>query len=135
MSNEFLRLDPSDIRYLHDEQIRLFGGIYGENNPQQIDYAADKPFLSLLGKEEIYPTVFQKAAVYLVSFARNQYFADGNKRTGIKCALTFLAINGYQVEVTNDELFEFTMAVVRNPEIGIDEIANWFEKNSIREDL
>ena len=134
-----MKLDPEDIRYLHDEQIRLYSGVYGENEPHLINYIADKPFLVLYGQEK-YPSVFQKAAVYLDSFAKGQYFADGNKRTGLICALTFLAINGYQLKVDNFELYKFTLFVAESSdptndmeEMDIDEIAKWFEENSIVE--
>ena len=37
------------------------------------------------------------AATYAYCIARNHPFADGNKRTGLLTALTFLATNGQQV--------------------------------------
>lgn len=98
----------------------------------------DKPFLELYG-EVLYPTLYDKAAVYLDGFAKNQYFSDGNKRTGINCSLVFLAINGYQLTATDKELFKYTVDVAESSdptndmvEIEIVEIAEWFEKNTIR---
>ncbi|MGG3892009.1 type II toxin-antitoxin system death-on-curing family toxin [Metabacillus fastidiosus] len=138
MIEEFLPLDPDDIRYLHDEQIELYDGVYGEVESGLIDYMAEKPFLVSFGLD-MYPTLFLKAAVYLDGFAKNQYFSDGNKRTGVICCLTFLAINGYQLTVTDYELYEFAMKVAESSdptnedleEIPIEEIAQWLEDNSI----
>lgn len=54
------------------------------------------------------------AAAYLVGFARSQGFSDGNKRTGLACALVFLALNGAPLHVSPAELFALTMAVANN---------------------
>lgn len=123
-------LDPEDIRYLHDEAVEEYGGIYGENESGMIDYMADKPFQVLYG-QEMFPSLFMKAAVYLEGFATHQYFCDGNKRTGVKCCLTFLLINGYELNVEDYELYEVTLDVANN-KIDLDEIAKWLEDNCIR---
>lgn len=54
------------------------------------------------------------AASYLVGFTRAQGFRDGNKRTGLACALVFLAINGAQLHPSGAELLELTMKVATN---------------------
>lgn len=54
------------------------------------------------------------AAAYLVGFSRAQGFRDGNKRTGLACALVFLALNGYELHVASDELLQLTMNAATN---------------------
>lgn len=54
------------------------------------------------------------AAAYLVGFAGSQGFRDGNKRTGLACALVFLVLNGESLHVPPAELFALTMAVASN---------------------
>lgn len=54
------------------------------------------------------------AATYLVGFARSQGFRDGNKRTGLACALVFLALNGAPLHVRPADLYALTMAVANN---------------------
>ena len=51
------------------------------------------------------------AAAYLVGFARSQGFNDGNKRTGLACALVFLAVNDAVLHVDGAELYSITMKV------------------------
>jgi death on curing protein len=48
-------------------------------------------------------------AAYLVGFAGSQGFSDGNKRTGLACALVFLFLNGYALHVDPRELYAVTM--------------------------
>jgi death-on-curing protein len=54
------------------------------------------------------------AAAYLVGFARSQGFRDGNKRTGLACALVFLALNGAGLHVPPAELYALTMSPANN---------------------
>ena len=50
------------------------------------------------------------AVAYLVGFARSQGLNDGNKRTGLACALVFLELNGVSLHVPPAELYALTMA-------------------------
>ena len=43
-----------------------------------------------IGDTELFPTLFQKAAVYAHHIITRHIFLDGNKRIGIACALWFL---------------------------------------------
>ncbi len=47
--------------------------------------------------------IFGMAATYVNSLAFNHPFVDGNKRTALAAALTFLFLNGYEVEDDHDE--------------------------------
>jgi len=48
----------------------------------------------------------QQAALLLCGIAETQPFVDGNKRTALVVALTFLEINGYVVDLSEDELVQ-----------------------------
>lgn len=54
------------------------------------------------------------AAAYLVGFARSEGFRDGNKRSGLACALVFLAMNDHALYVPPPELYALTMRVATN---------------------
>ncbi|GGP14207.1 hypothetical protein GCM10011346_37350 [Oceanobacillus neutriphilus] len=80
-----------------------------------------------------------KAACYLEGFATHQYFSDGNKRTGVMCCITFLLINGYEIDVDDEslELYHVAMKVCddsipRQKRWGIEEVAVWLQKNCIK---
>jgi death-on-curing protein len=51
------------------------------------------------------------AAAYLFHIVMNHPFADGNKRTGLHAALTFLGLNGWEVGMPADELYDLVIAV------------------------
>ncbi len=51
------------------------------------------------------------AAAYIFGIARNHAFVDGNKRTAIVAAGTFLLLNGYALTADQGTLYEFVMGV------------------------
>jgi death-on-curing protein len=122
------RLTPDDIRELHNFALERYGGLPGEHEPGLIDFMADKPFDGF-GDMEYYPGLFLKAAVYMESFAIHQLFCDGNKRTAFMTAKAFLMLNGYTLSVTDDELYEMTIAVA-NKNIELEILSTWIENKS-----
>jgi death-on-curing protein len=57
------------------------------------------------------------------SVCLNHALLDGNKRLAAVLALVFLDINGAQSTMTNDELFEVTMAVASGELRDVEDIA------------
>ena len=56
--------------------------------------------------------LFDLAAAYAYHLAENQPFIDGNKRTAITTALTFLELNGITTSVmTNEQLYDAMIAI------------------------
>jgi death on curing protein len=49
-------------------------------------------------KKELYPTLFEKAAILCYSIIQNHPFLDGNKRVGHAAMETFLIINGFKIK-------------------------------------
>jgi death on curing protein len=54
------------------------------------------------------------AAVYAHSISEGQTFVDGNKRTGVDAALTFLALNGFRVEDPGMALYEAMIEIAQH---------------------
>jgi death on curing protein len=75
-----------------------------------LDSACHRPQAGLLG-QEAYPTLAAKASALMHSIACNHALVDGNKRLAWLAMADFLWINGYLVDMTDDESFELTMSV------------------------
>lgn len=75
-----------------------------------LDSACHRPQASLFG-QEAYPTLAGKAAALLHSVACNHALVDGNKRLALLATVVFLRINGYVLDLTDDEAFDLTMSV------------------------
>ena len=75
-----------------------------------LDSACHRPQASLFG-QEAYPTLAGKAAAIMHSLAGNHALVDGNKRLALLAIVVFLRINGYVLDLTDDEAFDLTMSV------------------------
>ena len=75
-----------------------------------LDSTCHRPQSTFFG-QDAYPTLAAKAAALMHSLARNHALADGNKRLTLLATVVFLRINGYDLDATDDEAFELTMAV------------------------
>jgi death on curing protein len=75
-----------------------------------LDSACHRPQASFFG-QEAYPTLAGKAAALKHSLACNHALVDGNKRLALLATVVFLRINGYYLELTDDEAFDLTLSV------------------------
>lgn len=100
-------LTESILLAVHAQQIERYGGRHGVLDENVVRAALARPIQHFAYLEN--PDLADLAAAYHVAFARSQGFADGNKRTGLACALVFLALNGFAVHVPPRELFALTM--------------------------
>jgi death on curing protein len=75
-----------------------------------LDSACHRPQASFFG-QGVYPTLAAKAAALMHSLACNHALADGNKRLSLLATVVFLRINGYTLDLTDDEAFDLTMSV------------------------
>lgn len=99
---EFLTLD--DVLGFHQTQIERWGGSDGIRDRGALESAVMQPQASFDG-EYLHDDLFSMAAAYAFHIAESQAFVDGNKRTGVDAALTFLAFNGYRVADAESSLY------------------------------
>jgi death-on-curing protein len=91
---QFLTL--TEVLEFHEDLIREFGGSPGIRDLGLAESALAMP-QSGAGDEFFHAFPFEMAAAYLYHIAQNHPFIDGNKRTALAAALTFLELNGYVV--------------------------------------
>ncbi|MEA4804867.1 type II toxin-antitoxin system death-on-curing family toxin [Acetobacterium wieringae] len=99
------RLSCQQVLRLHTMLINETGGSDGLRDEGLLDSALNAPFQSF-GGEDLYKTVPAKAARLGFSLINNHAFIDGNKRIGILVMLTFLEMNGFLPDCTDDELIQ-----------------------------
>ncbi|MFN0047566.1 MAG: type II toxin-antitoxin system death-on-curing family toxin [Cytophagales bacterium] len=100
-------------------------------NESALDYLVDAIHAEIFG-QALYPTIFDKTAVYMFSIIANHTFTDGNKRTGLEAGLIFLKINGYQLNstVTDKILTEFILSMASGKQT-LEEVQGWLKSNVI----
>lgn len=72
----------------------------GETNLGILQGIADKPNLTLFGSRPKYETPLEKAACLLEAVASLHPFIDGNKRTALLTAYSFLQFEGYYLDLS-----------------------------------
>lgn len=93
--NEPIFLSRDQVLELHRESLRRHGGLDGLREPGFLDSALMQPEAAFFyGHGDL----FAIAAAYAFHIAQNQPFLDGNKRTAMGSALTFLRLNGERID-------------------------------------
>ena len=95
---------------IHEDTIRLDGGMAGIRDPGMLESAVLMPKQQSGGKY-LHPGLAEMAAAYLFHIAQNRAFKDGHKRTAAMAALIFLDVNGESSLPSPDELERMTLAV------------------------
>jgi len=119
-------LTEEQVSRLHDQLIERFGGTLGLRDSVSFQSAVMHP-------QNVYfyaqGDVFDIAAAYAYHLAESQAFLDGNKRTAVTSALTFLDGNGVEVSASDKDLYEMMIAIA-NKQADKEELAELLRKES-----
>ncbi len=110
----FRFLELAELEELHSDSLRAYGGADGVRDAGLIESA-----LASAMNTAFYAggDMFDVAATYAFHIAEAQAFLDGNKRTAIAAALTFLALNHPMPRPTSatlDTLYAAMIAIARH---------------------
>ncbi len=105
--------------------LQRFGGLAGIRDETLLESALHRPIhLHTYGK----PTLCELAASYAVGIVKNHPFLDGNKRAGFMAAYIFLGVNKLDLDATEEEVVEHTLALAAGA-IEESDYAAWLEKS------
>ena len=116
-------LSKEQVIKLHASLIKAAGGSEGIRDEGMLDLALNNPFQSFGGKE-LYPSIQAKAARLCFGLVRNHAMLDGNKRLGAHTMLVFLALSGYELSYSQNELSDVILALASG-DIGEKELLQW----------
>ncbi len=118
-----IKLTKEQILLLHTQLIETTGGSDGIRDMGLLESALESPFQSY-GGEELYPSIQAKAARLCYELVKNHAMIDGNKRLGCHAMLVFLALNGYEMEYTQEELSDLILDVAADRK-QYEDILHW----------
>ena len=118
-----IRLSKEQIILLHQRLIETTGGSTGIRDEGMLESALSNPFQSF-GDVELYPSIQAKAAQLCFGIVKNHPMIDGNKRLGTHVMLVFMALNGYELLYTQQELSN-TILDLAAGKIGFETILQW----------
>jgi len=115
-------LTPEVAEAVHDRQLAEHGGLSGVKDVGLLDSAKVRPVNKLgYGEEDLCAL----AAAYAFGVARNDPFADGNKRTAWVMARLFLKLNGVSIAFDKSDAIRMMLALTAG-ELEEDAVADWF---------
>ncbi len=83
-----------------------------------------QPRQSFFG-QDLYPSLASKASALFCCLIRNHPFLDGNKRFGTLALLYFLDLNGYYLDVSDDMLVSWALALASANPPTIATVTSW----------
>ena len=133
MKKKLLFLSTPQVLLIHDQMVKRFGGSLGVRDLGLVESAVARPQASF-DNQDLYQTIFDKAAALLQSLLKNHPFTDGNKRTALTSAGLFLKKNDYKLVNQHKEEVEFAVRV-DNGNLTIEQISKWLKEHSVKQSL
>lgn len=118
----------ADAKAIHRKEIEAAGGSRGLRDTDALRSAVMRP-RQTFDDADLYPDILSKAAALFESLVSNHPFVDGNKRTAVVMAISFLEANGLHFEATNDEVERFTLEAASGAQ-DFDAICCWLESHT-----
>jgi len=126
-------LTVEEIITIHDDLLKRYGGLAGIRDKNLLWSAADAPKAAMFG-QEMYPSIYDKAAAYLFHIVRNHPFNDANKRTGYAVVLVFLEMNDIAQVFKKEDLENITLEVAKgNGALNKEQIAYFLKHGGLPE--
>lgn len=121
-------VDISHVYIIHQLIIKRSGGKASIRDFTLLHSAVERP-KATFGGQDLYPTIFVKAAAFLQSLTLNHPFTDGNKRTAWSSTHKFLWDNGYHLKSGLKDAVDFMLSV-DNDKLPLEKIASWLKNHS-----
>ena len=126
MTTQIVWLLEETLTAIHHRQIAEHGGSEGLRDEGLLSSALARP-QNLFAYGEPRPDLASLASAYAYGIARNHQFVDGNKRTALVAARTFLILNGVDLDATQDDKV-LTFLNLAEGAISEEELADWIRK-------
>lgn len=101
-------VDKLSVLIIHRKSIDRFGGIHGLRDEGALESAVNAAENRFHYETE---DVAKIAATYSYHLSQAHAFLDGNKRIAAAVAGVFLEINGFSLQMTEDEVIELFLAI------------------------
>ena len=130
MSTQNIQLTLQDICELHTQLEGSFILSPGIRDKNLLASAVKTPFQTFMGND-LYPSIYDKAAQLCYGLANNHPFTDGNKRTALHSMYVYLIINGYDITATQQDVENLIINVAAG-RMDNTELSKWLQENTIQ---
>lgn len=115
---------------IHQRQIAEHGGSDGVRDEGLLLSALARP-QNLYAYSEETPDISALAASLADGIAKNHPFIDGNKRTALVVSRTFLLLNGFNINTSQEEKY-LTFLKLAEGNLSEEELVKWFRKKIVK---
>lgn len=130
MSTPNIQFTIQDICELHTQLEETFILSSGIRDKSLLASAVNAPFQTFMGND-LYPSIYDKAAQLCYGIANNHPFTDGNKRTALHSMYVYLIINGYDITATQQDVENLIINVAAG-RMHNTELSKWLQKNTVQ---
>lgn len=119
-------LDVDVVIAFHQENLQRFGGPEGLRDRSLLESALARPI-----NKHAYAAEFDLAglaAAYAYGIARNHPFVDGNKRAAYIAMETFLMLNGFNLELDEQDAITTFLSLAAG-DLSEDDLATWIREH------
>jgi death on curing protein len=116
-------LTVAEVYSMQHRLIELFGGANGVRDKGAVEAAVFRPQIGY------YNSIEEEAAALMESLGNNHGFLDGNKRIAFTAADVFLRRNGFYIDVTSQDGFEFIYGSMDRHEFRFAQILDWIRQH------
>ena len=113
------------IDAIHSDQLREHGGLPGVRDENVLESALARP--QQKWHYETQTDVPMLAAAYAFGLVKGHPYRDGNKRIGFLAMVTFLGINGHELEAPEAEVVVEFLALA-DGRVSENQLADWIRE-------
>ena len=132
MNTPNIQFTLQDIYELHTQLENAFVLSSGVRDENLLASAVNTPFQTFMGND-LYPSLYDKAAQLCYGLANNHPFTDGNKRTALHSMYVYLIINGFDITATQQDVENMIIDVAAGNMTNT-ELVQWLQKNTVEID-
>lgn len=112
---------------IHADQLREHGGLAGVRDDNALESALARPRQAWHYRRTTHIPAL--AAAYAFGLVKNHPYRDGNKRIGFLAMATFLGVNGYAFDGTDEDVVAQFVALAAG-NVSEDALATWIRARS-----
>lgn len=132
MNTTNIQFTVQDIYELHTQLENTFVLSSGVRDENLLASAVNTPFQTFMGND-LYPSIYDKAAQLCYGIANNHPFTDGNKRTALHSMYVYLIINGFDITATQQDVENLIIDIAAGNMTNT-ELAQWLRENTVEID-
>lgn len=132
MSTPNIQFTIQDIYELHKQLENAFILSSGVRDENLLASAVNTPFQTFMGND-LYPSLYDKAAQLCYGIANNHPFTDGNKRTALHSMYVYLIINGFDITATQQDVENMIIDIAAGNMTNT-ELVQWLRENTVNID-